>query len=41
MTDNALTVLPVADAETGDFIGSISSHEVLEIVVLAAQGHEV
>ena len=39
MTENALTVLPVADRETGEFIGSISSHEVLEMIVLAAKGH--
>ena len=41
MTENSLTVLPVEDAETGEFIGSISSHEVLEMVVLAAKGHEI
>ncbi len=41
MTENSLTVLPVTDSETGEFIGSISSHEVLEMVVLSAQGHEV
>ena len=39
MTENSLTVLPVADSETGDFIGSISSHEVLEMIILAAKGH--
>ena len=41
MTENSLTVLPVADKETKDLIGSISSHEVLEVVVLTAQGHEI
>ena len=41
MTENSLTVLPVADKETKEFIGSISSHEVLEMVVLTAQGHEI
>ena len=41
MTENSLTVLPVADSDTGEFIGSISSHEVLEMVVLSAQGHEI
>ena len=41
MTKNSLTVLPVKDKETGEFIGSISSHEVLEMVVLTAQGHEI
>ena len=41
MTENSLTVLPVADAETKEFIGSISSHEVLEMVALTATGHRV
>ena len=41
MTQNSLTVLPVIDRETGEFIGSIASHEVLEMVVASAQGHEV
>ena len=41
MTENSLTVLPVNDAETGEFIGSISSYEVLEMIVLTAQGHEI
>ena len=39
MTENSLTVLPVADSETREFIGSITSHEVLEMIVLAAKGH--
>ena len=38
MIENSLTVLPVADEETGDLLGSISSHEVLEMVTLSAQG---
>ncbi|MDE2686688.1 MAG: cation:proton antiporter [Chloroflexota bacterium] len=41
MTENSLTVLPVEDSETGEFIGSISSHEVLEMIVLSAQGREI
>ncbi len=41
MTDNSLTVLPVADSETGEFIGSISSHEVLEMIVRTAKGQEI
>ena len=39
MTENSLTVLPVHDRATGEFIGSVSSHEVLEMVVLTAKGH--
>ena len=41
MIENSLTVLPVADGETGDLLGSISSHEVLEMVTLSAQGGEL
>ena len=41
MTDSSITVLPVNDSETGEFIGSISSYEVMEMIVLTAQGHEV
>ena len=41
MTETSLTVLPVADKETGEFIGSVSSHEVLEMVILTAQGREI
>ena len=39
MTESSLMVIPVADRETSEFIGSISSHEVLEMVVLTAQGY--
>ena len=38
MTESALTTLPVKNGETGEFIGSISNHEILEMVVAAAQG---
>ncbi len=41
MTENALTVVPVEERETGEFVGSISSHEVLELLVSTAKGHEV
>ncbi len=41
MTENSLTVLPVTDSDTGEFIGSISSHEVLEMVVMSAQGQDI
>jgi len=39
MTENSITILPVIDPETNQFIGSIASHEVLEMVVEEAQGH--
>ena len=41
MTENSITVLPVIDSETSEFIGSISSHEVVEMIVLTARGHEI
>ena len=41
MTENSLTVLPVSDKETGELIGSVSSHEVLDMIVLTAKGHEI
>lgn len=41
MTENSLTVLPVADTESDQFIGSISSNEVLEMIVLTSQGREI
>ena len=41
MVENSLTALPVVDRETGDLSGSISSHEVPEMITLTAQGHEI
>ena len=41
MTDNSITVLPVEDPETKEFMGSISTYEVLEMLVLTAQGREI
>ena len=41
MTDHSISVLPVIDSESGEFIGSIASSEVVEMIVLTAQGHEV
>ena len=41
MTENSLTVLPVVEKESGEFIGSVSSNEVLEMVALTAKGHEI
>ena len=38
MVESALTVLPVADRETGAFVGSISSHEVIELITVSARG---
>ena len=33
--------LLVSLKETGEFIGSVSSNEVLEMVALTAKGHEI
>ena len=33
MTENSLTVLPVLDKNTGEFIGTVASHEILELVM--------
>ena len=41
MVENSLTVLPVTERNTGELIGSISSHEVIEMIVLTAEGHEI
>ena len=38
MTESALTALPVTDAKTGKFIGSITSHEILEMLIFSARG---
>ena len=34
MTDNSLTVIPVMDEETQAFLGTVSSHDVLDLVIL-------
>ncbi|MDE2695352.1 MAG: cation:proton antiporter [Chloroflexota bacterium] len=41
MTESNLTVLPVAERETDEFIGSISSHEVIELITFATPTHEI
>lgn len=38
MTEHSLSVLPVVDSETGEFMGSISAHEILEMLVMSARG---
>ena len=38
MLENSLTALPVVDSQSGEFIGSISSDEVLEMLVFSAKG---
>ena len=34
MTDHALSVIPVTDRDTGEFLGSVTSENVLELIVL-------
>ena len=41
MIDNSLTVLPVVNPDNGEFLGSISSYEILEIVLLNASGRDI
>ena len=41
MTESGLNVFAVADRETGAFIGSISSHEIIELITFATPVHEV
>ena len=41
MIENSLSVLPVVNEETGEFLGSISSYEILEIVLLNASGRDI
>ena len=41
MIENSLSVLPVADRETGKLIGSFSSFEALEMLTLSTQGREI
>ena len=41
MTENSLSVLPVADRATGALVGSISSFEVLDMLVETAKGHDI
>ena len=41
MQESSVTVLPVIDPETGDFQGSITSHEILEMILLTAGGRDI
>jgi len=41
MLDSSLTVLPVVDPETGDFQGSISSYEIVEMILLTVGGRDI
>lgn len=41
LTENSLTVLPVHGRTTKEFLGSISSRDVLEVVELSAEGQEL
>lgn len=41
MIENSLTVLPVVHPDSDEFLGSISSYEILEIVLLNASGRDI
>ena len=41
MMENSLTVFPVVDPETQEFLGSISSYEIMEIIVVTAGGRDI
>ena len=41
MLDSSLTVFPVVDPDTGEFRGSISSYEIIEMIVLTAGGRDI
>ena len=38
MADNSLSVIPIVERDTGQFLGSVASHDVLDLVVLM---HEI
>ncbi len=38
MTENSLTTLPVLDRESEEFLGSITSHEILSMMLVEAKG---
>ena len=41
MLDSSLTVFPVVDPETNEFQGSITSSEIIEMIVLTAGGRDI
>ena len=41
MLESSLTVFPVVDPDTGDLRGSISSYEILEMILLTAGGRDI
>ena len=41
LLDSSLTVFPVVDPDTGDFQGSISSSEILEMILLTTGGRDI
>ncbi len=38
MSENALTVMPVLERESGEFVGAITSQEILELITAEARG---
>ena len=38
MTERSLTVMPVTDRESGKFVGTVTSQEILDLIVAQARG---
>ena len=38
MTENSLTIMPVLERESGEFVGAITSQEILELITAEARG---
>ena len=41
MTERGITVTPVIDEESGKFLGTVTSHDVLEHMLSAARGEHL
>ena len=41
MQESSVSVLPVIDPDTGEFQGSITSYEILEMILLTAGGRDI
>ena len=38
MTDHSVSVIPIVELDTGRFLGSVASHDIVDLVVLM---HEI
>ena len=39
MTEHALTAIPVIDEDTGAFLGSVTSREILNLIIQSPKGN--